>query len=302
MSKRKSKFTLILLLLVAVVITLIIYKINASLENYHFGKPSEQMLVNIDSVTDKSSFNALLVGVDKSGLLADAIMLVNVNKDTETIRLISVPRDTKVTVNGKKRKINSCYAKGGVDLLIEEVKELTQAPVNYYAVIEPGTLSKIVDCLGGVEYEVEQDMKYSDPTQDLYIDLKAGKQILDGDKAEQYCRYRSYAMGDLQRTQSQQKFFKALFEQKLKLKYVTKLKAVFDVAMENLESNVTIQDVTSNIAVMKMISDGSQIEIFDVPGEFNDMRKEGVSYYLIRNEHLAELREICKTYFNGYSD
>ncbi len=298
-SKKKSKSFLFLLLIIAALITICIYKVDDVFSDLYVGSQPDETIVNVDTVSDSSSFNALLIGADKSGVLADAIMLVNVDKQDKTLRMISIPRDTKVVVDGKKRKINSCLALGGVDLLIDEVKKLTNAPINYYALIKPGTLAEIVDCLGGVEYEVEQDMKYSDPYQDLYIDLKAGMQKLDGDKAEQYCRYRSYAMGDLQRTRSQQKFFKALFEQKLKLKYVTKLKSVFDVVSEKLESNVTFKDIASNIVVMQMITDNTQIECIDVPGQFNDMKKEGVSYYIIQNEDLNELQNLCQLYFDG---
>ena len=303
MSKPKlKKSTLFLLLIIAAALTLVIYKVDGLMSRSYFGKNNNDAIVNLDSVSDSGSFNALLIGTDKSGQLTDAIMLVNVNKTEKKIRMLSIPRDTKVTVDGKKRKINSCYAKGGIDLLLEEVKELTDAPINYYAIIQPGALAQIVDSLGGVEYEVEQDMHYSDPSQDLYIDLEAGLQTLSGDQAEQYCRYRSYTMGDLERTRAQQKFFKALFEQKLKLKYVTKLKSVYDAVAQNLETNVTFKDIASNISVMQMLTDPSQIECIEVPGEFNDMKKDGVSYYLILNEDLEQLRSICAEYFNGGSE
>lgn len=301
MSKFKLKKTsVILLLIIAAALTFIIYKADRLLSQSYFGKNNDDAIVSLDSVSNSGCFNALLVGTDKGGQLTDAIMLVNVNKDEKKIRLLSIPRDTKVTVDGKKRKINSCYAKGGITLLLDEVKQLTHAPINYYAIIQPGILAKIVDSLGGVEYEVEQDMKYSDPSQDLYIDLKAGLQTLNGDRAEQYCRFRSYVMGDLERTRAQQKFFKALFEQKLKLKYAAKLKTVYDVVAENLETNVTFKDIVSNISVMQMLVDDSQIECIEVPGEFNDMKKEGVSYYLIVNEDLEQLRSICAEYFGGH--
>lgn len=300
MSKFKKRFKIFVFLVLLVAIIVCVIKINSSLSDYNFGYTSENAVAGLDAVEDKTSFNALLLGTDVSGLRTDAIMLVNINKEEKTIRMLSIPRDTRVRVDGKKCKINSCYAKG-VDVLIDEVKELTGAPINYYAVIKPGTLAKIVDCLGGVEYEVERDMHYSDPYQDLYIDLEKGKQILDGDKAEQYCRFRSYAMGDLERTNSQQKFFKALFEQKFKLKYVTKLKSVYDITSKNLESNITFKDIADNISIMQMLSDGGQIESVKVPGGYNDMKKDGVSYYLIEDEDLTDLHKLCSQYFDGNS-
>lgn len=299
MKKTKANLIMFLLFLALIVVIIVAVNVKHSLSDNYIGQKPEQTLANIDSQTDSVSFNALLVGTDKSGLLADAIMLVNVNKQDRTIRMLSVPRDTKVKIDGKKRKLNSAYARGGIDLLLEKVKELTNVPINYYAVIKPGMLADIVDCLGGVEYEVERDMHYSDPYQDLYIDLEAGLQILDGDKAEQYCRFRSYPMGDIERTQAQQRFFKALFEQKLKLKYVTKIKPVYDAVCEKLESNVSFADVADNIALMQMITSGTQIESVEVPGEYNDMKKDGVSYYLIEDEHLEQLKAICAEKFDG---
>ena len=243
------------------------------------------------------SFNALLVGTDKSGEMTDTIMLVNVNTDTEKIHMLSIPRDTKVKVDGKNRKINSCYHRGGLELLVTKVKELTNAPIHYYAIIGTGTLAQIVDALGGVEYEVERDMYYNDPVQDLHIDLEKGMQTLNGEQAEQYCRFRSYVMGDLTRTECQQKFLKALLKQKLKLKYVTKVYSLYEAVNENIETNVTMSDIVSNLSIMSMISDESQIECIETPGTYNDMKKDGISYYLIEDEYLDELQSICAKKF-----
>lgn len=250
----------------------------------------------IDTSTPNKAFNVLLIGVDKSGKLADAIMLVNVDEANKKIKMLSIPRDTKVYMEGRYRKINSCYM-SGVDCLIDSVKMLAGVRINYYAAIRPGTLAAIVDSLGGVEYTVEKNMYYSDPYQDLYINLKKGTQTLNGDQAEQYCRYRRYFMGDYERAQAQQRFFTALFEQKLNTKNITKIYDVYNAVSDKIETNVTISDIVSNIGVAKILKDGGQIETFDCPGEYNDMEKEGISYYLIEDEHLNEFRNICKTHF-----
>lgn len=247
-------------------------------------------------VTVSRAFNALLVGVDNSGQLADAIMLVNVDRELGRISMLSVPRDTRVYYNDRYCKINSCYA-DGIDALIDEVKKLTGVYINYYAVIAPGTLASVVDALGGVEYTVEQDMHYSDPAQDLYIDLRAGEQTLDGEMAEQYCRYRQYAMGDYQRVQAQQRFFKALFEQKLNIKYIPKLYELYTSLDGKIKTNVSLSDIVSNIDVMQLLSDG-EVQCFDPPGHFNDMRKDGISYYIIEDESLNEYRSLCISHFS----
>ena len=298
LKKNHSFIIVVLVLLCSTAAVVAIYYFMGKLADPLFGGASQDGF-NVTGVDEQSgsSFNALLIGLDKGGEHSDAIMLVHVDKEDKSIRMLSIPRDTRIMLNGKKVKINVCYRRGGADLLIEQVKALTGVGINYYAIVEPGMLAEIVDCLGGVEYEVERDMKYTDPTQDLYIDLKAGLQTLDGDKAEQYCRFRSYLMGDITRTQSQQKFFKALFEQKLTVANAPKIREIYSIMSDKVKTNVSLRDVLGNLYVLRLLSDGGDIECIDVPGHYNDMQKEGVSYYVLEGEDLEELRILCSESF-----
>lgn len=300
LKKHRTTLAVIMIFLSVAAVATVLYKLNEMISTPLFD-PGVVQNGAVENITraDSGCFNALLIGTDAGGENTDALMLVNVDKKNKKISTLSIPRDTRVTVNGKKCKINACYHKGGLDLLLEKIKELTEVEINYYALIKPGTLADIVDCLGGVEYDVEQDMKYSDPVQDLYINLKKGKQVLDGNKAEQYCRYRSYVMGDLTRTQSQQKFFKALFEQKLDIKYASKVNEIYAAVSDKVKTNVSLKDIVHNISLLSMITGGDQIECFDVPGTYNDMKKDGVSYYLIEGKHAKELKELCAEHFSG---
>ena len=286
-------------LVVVAVVAVVAWKINDFLS-----EPLSNMDVseNINEVIDEpitGQFNVLLLGCDKSEERTDTIMLINVDKTNKSIRMISIPRDTKVRFNNYNDKINASVPLGGIELLIKNVKALTGAPIHYYVMVSPGALAQVVDALGGVEYNVERDMKYSDPYQDLYIDLKAGLQILNGDQAEQYCRYRSYVMGDLTRTEHQQKFLKALIEQKLKLEYIDRIPDVFNAIKANIQTNVTLRTVLGNLRVLEMLSEGVEIELIEVPGEFNDMEKEHISYYLIEGKAKDELLSICEEKFMG---
>jgi len=252
----------------------------------------------LDPVKTKTPFNALLIGVDASGKLADAIMLVNVNEAEQKISMLSIPRDTKVYMEERYRKINSCYM-SGIDCLIDAVKQLTGASINYYAAIQPGTLGAIVDSLGGIEYTVEKNMYYSDPVQNLYINIKKGPQTLNGQQAEHYCRYRQYITGDYERTQAQQRLFKALFEQKLNAHNITKIYDIYNALKDKVQTNVTLADIVSNIGVMKMLKSDMSIECHECPGNYNDMHKEGISYYLIENKDLNSLRKLCYVNFKN---
>lgn len=240
-------------------------------------------------------FNVLLLGCDESGVRTDSIMLVGVDEAAERISLLSIPRDSKVTLNGQTHKINSALVYADMDEMKRQISQLTGASVDYYIMIKTGVFEKLVDALDGVEYTVEQDMKYSDPSQNLYINLKAGEQTLNGAQCEQYCRYRRYVMGDLTRTQHQQKLLSAFLRQKMNLKYVLKLPTVYNILKENAQTDITPAVAAQNLALVKKLSDGAtQIQNLDTPGQYNDMKKEGVSYYLIDQK---ELQALCKIYY-----
>ena len=125
------------------------------------------------------------------------------------------------------------------------VKDITGIPIHEYVKVNFQAVSDVVDVLGGVVFDVPQNMRYSDPAQDLEIDLEEGEQLLDGDKALQLLRFRRYPMGDLQRVKVQQEFMKAAFEQKFNLKYIFKIGKVFEAVEENISSSLTVAEVTT---------------------------------------------------------
>lgn len=258
---------------------------------------NDEVVGSVDTHKENEPFNVLLLGCDVSKIRTDTIMMINVDPEAKTIRFLSIPRDTKIRIYGNYQKINASVPLGGYDLLFKNLKEITGAPIHYYVSISPGTFAKIVDALGGVEYNVEQNMYYSDPKQGLYINLKKGQQTLNGNQAEQYCRFRRYAMGDITRTEHQQKFLVELLKQKLQLQYITKIPDIFDVIREDIKTNITPVTVLDNLEIAKMFAGGSvAMETVETPGHYNDMHVEGISYYLIDKEKVLE---ICKDKFLG---
>lgn len=230
-------------------------------------------LANVETESVKKvengRINILLLATDKGGLLTDTIMLASIDTKRELINVMSVPRDTRVTIGStQNNKINSVYAhaKEGqrVDAVIKKLNELTGLPINYYAVIHPDGFRNVIDILGGVYIDVPQRMKYSDPTQGLYIDLQPGYQLLDGDKAEQFTRFRSYPTGDLGRIEAQQLFITELFKQKFNANLLLKAGDIFAEIAENLETNFTVADVPLMLTAAKSFNRES-IRTFEMP-------------------------------------
>ncbi|RAP37197.1 hypothetical protein DID80_04420 [Candidatus Marinamargulisbacteria bacterium SCGC AAA071-K20] len=153
--------------------------------------------------------NILAVGIDATRNVkrSDTIIVFHLDPDKNRIGVISIPRDTRVNVEGHGyTKINHSYAYGGIDLLRGTVSNLLSIPIDYYVKLDLSGVSSLVDELGGLNVNVNKDLYYRDQAGDLYINLKKGKQHLDGSKAVQYLRFRHDDQGDIGRIKRQQQF------------------------------------------------------------------------------------------------
>jgi cell envelope-related function transcriptional attenuator common domain len=202
----------------------------------------------------KEPFNLLILGGDKVSFNSDTMMLMNFDPSTMKINVMSIPRDTKTRIKNNIHKINYAYPNGGVELTAQTVSELLDVNIKYYVFVDTTSFRKIIDILGGVQIDVPVDLDYDDPTQDLHIHLKKGLQILDGDKAEQFVRFRHpnhwtkevkqfYDGSDLKRIEYQQMFINELIKQKLTIQYIPKLNNIINLIFQNIETNFTLNEV-----------------------------------------------------------
>lgn len=251
----------------------------------------------------KDSITFLLMGVDSNdvkkstGTRTDTMILCKVNKSTGKISMLSIPRDTKAYIRGRdnEEKINHAHAYGGPELSVKAVRDLLGVNFEYYVKVDYRIVKEFVDIIGGVEIDVPMDMKYSDPTADppLYIDLKAGLQVLDGDKALQFLRFRKgYSDQDLGRIRAQQQFIISAIKQALKIENVGKIPQIIKTYYDNVETNIPL-DLILKFAVNINNYDIEGIQMDTLPGQPEYIN--GVSYYVPNEE---EMNTIVNTMFN----
>ena len=189
-------------------------------------------------------FNILVCGTDDDGFRTDTMLVAHIDVSTHQTALMSIPRDTVISRGSGIAKLNSVYANGGetgMKRLQSQLETLLGFPTDGYVLIDLAAFQKVVDLLGGVWFDVPQDMKYSDASQDLFIDLKAGYQLLDGYNAMCLCRFRKgYASQDIQRTKVQQEFIKTVAKQCMGLKSLSKLKGLAEIAIEDMTTDLTV--------------------------------------------------------------
>lgn len=244
-----------------------------------------------NAFTEAHRINVLLTGTNQE--LADVIMLCSYDLDTDNIALISVPRDTYFPRQGHpsadKKKLNASYKDDGVLGLATSVSQILQGiPINFYMKIDYDGIRNIVDAMGGVPVTVtlEGGLHYSDPydTPPLEINIDEGYQVLDGDHAVQYLRFRKgYPDGDIGRIRAQQEFMKSAFKQALGLNLIKVVNTVLD----NVDSDIKVKTCVSLAKGAKGLS-SDKLTTYTVPGHA-DYGEGGLSFWYADEEGIREM-------------
>lgn len=248
---------------------------------------------NNSTQTDRAAqpTQVLVLGVDErkqvEGSRTDTMMLVQVAGGQ--VRMLSLPRDTLVHMEGHaESKINSAYTYGGTDLAKEVTGELLGVPVNYYVKVDLAGFRKLVDMMGGVEYNIPKAMYYVDPTDNTVIDLKPGLQVLNGEKAEQFVRFRADEIGDdMGRIGRQQDFLKAAVSQALTARNLIKLPQLLYAARGYVETDIPLaEQLKLAQALFRAQGEGAIVqETLPGHGDYVD----GISFFLVDKEELQRL-------------
>ncbi len=234
-------------------------------------------------------FNLLVMGVDKRPDdvgRTDTLMVVSVNK-TDAPRILSIPRDTRVQIPGRKgfTKINHAYVYGGPELTVNTVSEFLGIKIDGYVVVKLASCPDIIDAIGGVDIDVEKRMHYVDKEQGLTIDLQPGEQHLTGEQAMQYVRYRD-SLGDEGRVQRQLKFVKALGQSAMSASNVLRLPSIIRTCYAGVDTNIGLSEALRIAATaMKTYDLGMNTNMLPGEGEYIDR----VSYFVPNLEAMYEL-------------
>ncbi|MBF2028956.1 MAG: LCP family protein [Oscillatoriales cyanobacterium C42_A2020_001] len=222
--------------------------------------------------------------------LTDTMLLLRFDPATKKVVLLSIPRDTRVEISGYGvNKINAANSLGGPALSARAVSELLGGiGIDRYVTINVQGVEALIDALGGVTVYVPKDMKYQDDSQHLYVNLKAGKQHLNGNQALQLLRFRNDELGDIGRVQRQQMVMRALSEQTLNPATVARLPKILSVVKSHIDTNLTVEELVALVGFATNI-DRSNMQMLIVPGEYGDISTYGTSYWLPDANRISSL-------------
>ena len=232
--------------------------------------------------------NILLLGVDNRTTslergLSDAVVICSINKETGSVKLSSIARDTGVIVPGfkSKNRINVAYKRGGPELSMKTVNRNFQLNVQRYVVVNIHGLADIIDALGGIDIEMtkreagrinfELRKEPMDKVKRKNVPAVDGVQHLDGMQAVTYARIRGID-SDLERTRRQRHLLETMFSHVMKDMDLVKFANLVSLALKHGDTNLTTAELTElAIAVLdgeamaNLRSGGQVLEEFRIP-------------------------------------
>jgi polyisoprenyl-teichoic acid--peptidoglycan teichoic acid transferase len=263
---------LFIMLIVGGVYGLSVYKsFNKAVATMHEPLKGKQSKENQqEALKKKEPFSVLMLGVDEregDKGRSDTMIVLTVNPNNNSVKMLSIPRDTRTEIvgKGKEDKINHAYAFGGVSMAVDTVEKFLDLPIDYYVKINMEGFKDIVDTVGGIN--VDNDFAF---TMDG-VDFPTGQIHLNGDEALTFIRMRyDDPNGDFGRQERQRQVIQAVIKEGASISSLSKAPDIFHAIGSNVKTNLTFEEMISiqknykeagrNIEQLVLHSEGKMIE------------------------------------------
>ncbi|WP_339287361.1 LCP family protein [Paenibacillus sp. FSL E2-0201] len=262
----------------------------------------------IQAMTENKNrpFSILLLGTDQSGKengLSDSIIYTVIRPENHKALLVSIPRDSYAEIIGaenikgarKETKINAAHSYGGPQMSVDTVKNLLNAPIDYYATINFNGLVGVTDALGGVVLPITKVIENKSPDHEK-LRIEPNKPIYSGKEALMYVRYREDS--DFKRTERQRIFLKAALDRMKRIDNILNIQNIIEIAGSNFKTNMK-SDFILDLA-KKVILEGGTPEItshmLQGEGKHTDQW-----YYILDENDVKRTHEMIEIWLNPES-
>ncbi|WP_440897985.1 LCP family protein [Amphibacillus sp. Q70] len=257
---------------------------------------SELRDYDVDPGVDHVS--VLFIGVDENdhrdnaeSARSDALILATLNKDENSVKLLSIPRDSLVYIPyvDYNDKITHAHAMGGASATIGAVENFLKIPVDYYVRLNFHAFVDVVDALGGIEFDVPYEFteSNSDDQRDA-IHLYPGDQEIDGEEALAIARTRKLD-NDFERGKRQQQIMESILDRAVSIGSINKLDNVIEAVGDNMTTNLLFNDMMSFISYG--ISGKLELEMLNLEG--TDLWTD-YYYFQLDEAHLTKTQQILQ--------
>ncbi|KGR80120.1 LCP family glycopolymer transferase [Ureibacillus manganicus] len=238
--------------------------------------------------TPSSPITVLLLGIDNwesTTGRADTILLLTLNPNDSTMKILSIPRDTYTEIVGFdfEDKINHSYAFGGVETTLSTVETLMDIPIDYVVTVNMEGFIEMVDIVGGVD--VYNDMSFSNNS----FEYPEGNLTLSGDEALSYVRMRKEdPRGDFGRQMRQRQVLESIFNKVASINLIWQAPSILKTIREHVQTNLTFDEMIEFQSVYKStLNDIEHLHFSKGEGGLQN----GIWYYFLNDEELQEMRE-----------
>ncbi|MGG0590890.1 LytR family transcriptional regulator [Priestia megaterium] len=236
----------------------------------------------------------LLLGVDErkgDRGRSDSLIILTVNPKDKSMKMVSIPRDTRTEIIGKgtKDKINHAYAFGGVDMSIKTVENFLDIPIDYYVQVNMESFKDIVDAVGGVTVNSPFAFKQNG------FAFSKGQVSLNGEQALAYSRMRHEdPRGDFGRQERQRQIIQAVIDEGASVKSLTNYGTILDAIGNNVKTNLTFDQMKDIQANYKEARDNLEQVQIDGSGE----KLNGIYYYEVPESERTKISNMLKEHLN----
>ncbi|WP_416828601.1 LCP family protein [Ectobacillus polymachus] len=262
------------------------YSSYASLSHIYSGFKRDKSTLRAESVEiTKKPFSVLVMGIEDYATngakgRTDSLIYLTINPNTKQISMVSIPRDSRVTLAGRntKDKINAANAYGGEKMAIETVEQFLHVPVDHYVKIDFKGFKEIVGAVDGVTVDVPFDFKErSDVNWYKEIQFTKGPQTLDGEAALAYVRMRKEdPTGDFGRTKRQRQMLAAVVTKLNSPSSVFKINDIAKAIGNNIKTDISVND---GIALYQKFAGFDPAAMTTLTFEGKDETINGTYYY-----------------------
>lgn len=277
---------------------------DSDIEFFDLEEPEVAKIEEIETVEEtteivrgEGSVSFLLLGIDAYGEKmvgrSDTMIVVTANKKDGSMKMVSIPRDSYVSIIGKGfyDKITHAYAFGGSDMAEATVENLLGIEIDHVVAANFNSFARVVDIVGGVTVDVPFDFDEKMVSGGRAYFTK-GEQTLNGDEALAYARMRKRdPRGDLGRNERQQQIIEALIREVASFGSVTKIKDLYDVAKDNVETDVGALDVIGLIPYATGLGDVERLNI-----EGSGVMINKIYYHQLNTSSLNSVRDALKSH------
>jgi len=239
----------------------------------------------------------LLLGVDRGEFgetgqgLADSIIVVTINPEEETMKMISIPRDTRTEIVGMDfdDKINHAYAFGGIEMIVNTAQSLLDIPIDYYVRVDMVGLQALVEAVGGIEVENDFDFTFEG------VHFPLGTVYLNGADALSFSRMRyEDPRGDFGRQERQRLVIEALINELMSLSNIAQFTSILDTAREYVETDIVFDDVAAMLfgGYRGALENIEQLQLLVGEGQTIN----GIYYQILSDEEIANASAILRTH------